>query len=300
MKIAIAGGTGFVGKALTTHFLNQGDTVYVLTRHNHHTSKHSNLHYIQWLNEHSQPENEVKDLDVMINLAGESINSGRWSEERKKRITQTRLYATEQVLEFLEKINQPPSLLINASAIGIYGTSLSETFVETSKFGTDFLAKTVTAWESHANKAQDLGMKVALMRFGIILDKEEGALPRMSLPYRLYMGGTVGSGHQWLSWIHIDDVVRSVQFVIDQQLSGPFNITSPSPMMMKDFGQLIGKVLGRPHWIPVPGIALKLLLGEMSMLVLEGQKVIPENLMKNGFSFKYEELEGALHTIFKR
>ncbi|MBD8071218.1 TIGR01777 family oxidoreductase [Bacillus sp. PS06] len=298
MFIAIAGGTGFIGSALTTHFLQHGHTVYIFSRGNSETSDHPNLIYVKWLGPDDHPENQIDRLDVFINLAGESINSGRWTTERKARIMETRIVATNAVIDLLRHLPNKPSLLINASAIGIYGTSLNETFDEqTTTYGNDFLAETVVAWEAHAKKAEDLGIRVAFVRFGIVLDKHGGALPKMVMPYRFMVGGNVGSGEQWLSWIHIDDVVRSIQFIITEQLSGPFNITAPTPEKMESFGKSIGRNANKPHWIPVPSFALKILLGEMSTLVLEGQRVLPKRLMDSGFQFKYEKLDEALKSI---
>jgi uncharacterized protein len=300
MKIAIAGGTGFVGKALTSYLEKQGHDVYILTR-KARPSTNDRIHYIEWLTPESQLEKYVSSLDAFINLAGESINSGRWTEKRKKRIMNSRLSATKAVLEFITKLEHKPEVFINASAIGIYGTSWNEIFTESStKIGNDFLARTVIAWEEEAKKAEQLGVRTVLARFGIILGKEEGALSRIVLPYKLFIGGTVGSGDQWLSWIHLKDVVRSIEFILNNKnISGAVNITAPHPTRMKEFGQTIAKVLHRPHWLPVPDFGLRLLLGEMSMLVLEGQQVLPEKLQKFGFNFSFPYLEEALYDILQ-
>lgn len=299
MKIAIAGGTGFVGKALTKDLLNKGHEVFILTRTSKKTSQEK-LHYVQWLSPQSKPEKELDGLDAFINLAGESINSGRWTESRKERILKSRLDATQEVIRILEKLDHKPRVLINASAIGIYGTSLSKTFTENdTSYGQDFLASTVSAWESSALEAEQHGVRVVLCRFGIILDRTEGALPRIALPYRLFAGGTVGNGQQWLSWIHLEDVIRGIQFAIERDdLYGPVNFTAPQPIRMKEFGRTLGKILHRPHWMPAPGIALKLLLGEMSLLVLEGQEVLPEKLLLHDFRFAFPTLPPALKNIF--
>ncbi|SFB09929.1 MULTISPECIES: TIGR01777 family oxidoreductase [unclassified Bacillus (in: firmicutes)] len=299
MKIAIAGGTGFVGRALTEELLNKGHEVFVLTRTVKKTSQEM-LHYVQWLSSQSMPEKDLDGLDAFINLAGESINSGRWTESRKERILKSRLEATQEALRIIDRLNHKPSVLINASAIGIYGTSLSKTFTENDiSYGQDFLASTVAAWESSALEAKHHGVRVVLCRFGIILDSTEGALPRIALPYRLFAGGTVGNGQQWLSWIHLKDVLRGIQYAIEKnELHGPVNFTAPQPVRMKEFGRILGKVLNRPHWIPAPGFALKLLLGEMSLLVLEGQEVLPEKLLLHDFRFEYPTLPPALKNIF--
>lgn len=300
MKIAIAGGTGFVGKALTNELLSQNHEVFILTRRKNSPSGKRNLHFVQWLNDESKPWEDLNATDVFINLAGESINSGRWTGERKKRILESRLQSTGELLEIFRKMDRKPRVLINASAIGYYGTSESELFTEEDNIpGNDFLANTVKNWEQKAMEASSLGIRIVLCRFGIILDRSKGALSRIALPYRFFAGGRVGSGQQWVSWIHIDDVVRGILFAFHhEELRGPVNFTAPHPVTMDVFGRILGSVLKRPHWLPVPGFALKLLLGEMSTLVLEGQQVQPVKLIKEGFKFQYTELSSALKNIF--
>ncbi|MFD1739684.1 TIGR01777 family oxidoreductase [Bacillus salitolerans] len=300
MKIAIAGGTGFVGKALTKFFLEKGYELFILTR-KLKESNIKNVRYVSWLTSGSQPEHELDGIDAFINLAGEPLNSGRWTETRKERIYNSRIHTTREVLRILSSLKNKPSVLINASAIGYYGTSLHETFTEdTQKHGHDFLAEVVWSWEEEAKAAEGFGIRVVYPRFGIILGKNEGALNKMILPYHFFIGGTVGSGEQWLSWVHIDDVVGMIDFSISNtQIEGAMNVTSPHPMKMQDFGKTLGNVIGRPHWLPAPSFALKLLLGEMSMLVLEGQRVLPEKAEKNGYEFSHSFLDEALSSILK-
>lgn len=292
MKIVIAGGTGFVGTALTKRLLEQGHEVIILTRKESQTG--GNPTYLQWLSEGSTPT--IQDIDVMINLAGESLSSGRWTHERKERILSSRIEATEAALALMKK--NPPKTFINASAIGYYGTSLTETFTEENKkAGTDFLATTVKRWEEISLQANT---RTVLCRFGIILDKSEGALPRMALSYKFFAGGTVGSGKQWMSWIHIQDVVKAILFIIEhEEIAGPVNFTAPNPVSMKELGQAIGKAMKRPHWMPAPTFALRIALGEMSLLVLEGQRVLPEKLQQAGFQFLFEKVDEALVNIYQ-
>lgn len=300
MRIAIAGGTGFVGKALTKKLLELKHEVFILTRKIDGKKNETNKKYVQWLNAGDQPAKELKGIDVFINLAGESINSGRWTEERKNRILQSRIEATEEILDMMNKLPQKPKTLINASAVGYYGTSLTEVFTEqSSTIGDDFLASVVNKWETTAEKANQLDVRTVLCRFGIILHKTEGALPRIAMPYQLFAGGTVGTGEQWVSWIHLDDVIHAILFLIEKEdIHGPVNFTSPNPVKMKEFGQTLGSVLKRPHWIPAPSFALKIVLGEMSSLVLEGQKVIPGKLTGNHYKFQYPDLTSALNNIY--
>ncbi len=301
MKIAIAGGTGFVGKKLTDYLLDQHHEVFILTRNVAKTSQHPNLRYVEWLKANSNPEKQLYEIDAIINLAGESLNSGRWTESRKKRILDSRVTATKEILRIISSLPKKPKVLLNASAVGIYGTSESDTFSEeSSRIGSDFLANTVSAWEQEADGAAALGMRTCFLRLGVVLGDDGGALTRMVLPYKFFIGGTIGSGKQWLSWIHIEDVIKGIDFLLyHETVSGPVNFTAPNPLQMKEFGQTAGKVLNRPHWLPVPRFALQLLLGEMSILVLEGQKVLPKKLVEHGFTFTYETVEKALGSIFK-
>jgi uncharacterized protein len=300
LKIVIAGGSGFVGKAVSDFYINNGDEVFILTRNKQTPTHLSNVTYIEWLNDSPDLDTQLEGTDVIINLAGESINSGRWNVARKQRILQSRLLTTNEILHLIQRMKNKPKLLINASAIGYYGTSDTITFLEETKsVGNDFLAETVKDWESIALKAQAYGIRTALCRFGIILDRNGGALTKMILPYQFFIGGRLGRGKQWVSWIHLEDVIRAIHFIIkNKDLSGPINFVAPEPVTMDEFGRSISKVLHRPHWLPTPGIALRLVLGEMSMLMLEGQKVLPKKLIDNGFTFKYPTTTKALENIF--
>ncbi|WP_335872478.1 TIGR01777 family oxidoreductase [Bacillus sp. 2205SS5-2] len=297
MKIAITGGTGFVGNHLVD-LLKKNHQLYVLTRNpeKHHQP---NVTYVKWLTADSQPELELAGIDAVINLASESINSGRWTETRKKRIQHSRSEATQAVFSIMNALPDPPKILINASAIGYYHASKTITHKEESKHtGSDFLAKTVIEWEQEAKKAEELGVRVVITRFGIILGKEDGALPRMVLPYKLFAGGPVGSGEQWMSWVHIKDVCSAIEFLLHHDITGPVNIVSPNPVTMKEFGSILGKVLHRPHWLPVPSFIIKAALGEMSTLILDGQKVSPSVLEKTGYAFSFPLLSTALKDLY--
>lgn len=295
MKIAISGGTGFIGKHITQYFLNKGHDVYILTR-SQKTSSEKNLHFVQWRSKTSNPAESLEGVDVIINLAGKSINN-RWTEATKKQIVESRIESTKEIYAIINALSKKPSVFIHASAIGIYGTSLTKTFTEGSnETGSDFLAKTVEVWEKEARKVETLHVRTVCTRFGIVLG-EEGALSKMVLPYRLLAGGNLGSGQQWVSWIHVMDLVRLMEHIIDSTISGPVNAVSPNPVKMNQFGKTIGNVLKRPHWLPAPSFALKMLLGEMSLLILEGQKVLPEKALDDGFTFTFPHLEKALQDI---
>lgn len=297
MKVAISGGTGLVGQKLCHVLKARGDEVVVLTRGE--SKFEEDIHYVNWLGE-EKPEQALEGIDAFINLAGVSLNDGRWTEERKEAIYTSRMNTTDEVLRIIESLQTKPQVLINASAVGIYPTSISAVYTEQSKkFATDFLGKVVADWEQKANHATGLGVRVCLARLGVVLDKEAGALPLIVLPYQLFVGGTVGSGEQWLSWIHIDDVCGAILHAIEHtELSGPINLTSPNAKRMKQFGKIVGRTLNRPHWLPVPSFSLKLALGEKSQLVLEGQYVVPEKLLQSGYQFKFPSVEDAIIDLY--
>lgn len=300
MKIIIAGGSGFIGKKLTEYLIERGHEVVVLTRGEGRASK--NITYVQWLTSGATPEKELGRVDVFINLAGVSINQGRWKVKHQRKIYTSRMEATGELLRIMQALPNKPKTFINASAIGIFPTSLEATYTEDSmERADDFLGKTVSDWERKAETAENFGVRTVFMRFGVVLGATDGALPLMVLPYKLFVGGTVGSGMQWVSWVHIYDVIRAIDFAIENEtIRGPVHVTAPTPIRMKEFGKTIGKVLKRPHWLPTPAILLKVVFGKKSQLVVEGQRVLPIVLQKHGFQFKYPKLETALTDLLRR
>ncbi|RZT16349.1 MULTISPECIES: TIGR01777 family oxidoreductase [Fictibacillus] len=299
-NILISGGTGFVGKHITDLLTKDHYKIFILTRNTNNKPSQENVSYVEWLTPQSTPEKNLPRIDAIINLAGESIN-GRWTDNKKQKILNSRLKATESLLDLAKKMPEPPSVWINASAIGYYGTSKKEVFTEqTTRHGTDFLAEVVKAWETKASEAKNLGCRTVFTRFGLILGRDGGVLPQLTLPYRFFAGGTVGSGEQWVSWVHVEDVARLIKEVLQNgKYEGPVNATAPGPVTMKEFGQVTGDVMHRPHWLPAPSFAFKLLFGEMSMLILKGQQVLPEKAMNLDFSFKFPHLKGALHDLLQ-
>ncbi|CDQ20386.1 hypothetical protein SAMN05192559_105352 [Halobacillus karajensis] len=298
MNIAITGGTGFVGSKLTEKLKAQGHVVYILTRSPEKYADTEQVKYVGWLKEAYKPAKELPPLHAIVNLAGESLGSGRWTEEKKQSILESRVKSTGSVLELINRLPQTPEVLVNASAVGYYGQSKTKSFTEqTTTPGTDFLANVVDEWEERASQADEKGVRVVYVRFGIILG-EEGALPKMALPYKMMVGGQLGSGEQWMSWIHINDVIGLIKFTIENKdVRGALNGTAPNPKRNKDFGKILGEVLGRPHWFPAPSFALKTLLGEMSALLLDGQCVIPEKAITHGYTFQYPDVKPALEDI---
>ncbi|MEK0286740.1 TIGR01777 family oxidoreductase [Caldifermentibacillus hisashii] len=297
MKIVIAGGRGFIGNKLTNILIQQGHEIIVLTRSG--KSLFPNVEYVTWLNGTSNLEEKLENTDVYINLAGVSINDGRWTKKHQKEIYQSRMEATEELLRIIKLLPQKPATLINASAVGIYPSSFDAIYTEKSPDrSNDFLAKTVIDWEKKAKEAEQFGIRTVFMRFGVVLGNDGGALPLMTLPYKLFAGGTVGSGKQWVSWIHVIDAVRAIVFVMEnERVRRPVNVVAPNPVKMEELGRTIGFVLRRPHWFPAPSFLLKLVLGEKSKLVLEGQKVLPSVLLDEGFEFEFPTVEKALKDL---
>ncbi len=278
MRFLIVGGTGFIGKELQRFLIGRGHGVQVLSRRT------------GW--------NVDAASDVIVNLAGEPIAGKRWTEIQKQKIIQSRLQATQAVVEALAQSSPKPKVLINASAIGFYGPRGDEILDESAGRGEGFLAKTCGLWENEARKAEKFGARVVLLRIGIVLGKGGGALAKMLPPFRFFIGGPLGSGRQWMSWIHIEDLVRLMEYVaLEEGFRGPVNATAPNPVTMKEFARALGLALHRPAFMPVPGFALKILLGEMSEMLLTGQKVLPRKAQVSGFSFNFNKLHDSLKNL---
>ncbi|HEX5564078.1 MAG TPA: TIGR01777 family oxidoreductase [Sporosarcina sp.] len=297
MKVVIAGGSGFIGQHITDLLLKNGHEIIILSRSKKTDSE--NVKYVLWLQEGAVPEKEIGGADVFINLAGVSINDGRWTETHQKRIYESRMEATDELIRIIGELDEKPTLFINASAIGIYPASETAIYTEDySEVATDLLGRTVSDWEKKAASLNGFGIRTVFTRFGVVLWKDEGALPLMVLPYKMFVGGKVGTGRQWVSWVHVKDVAKAVLHIIqNDQLEGAVNVTAPFPQRMDDFGKMIGAALHRPHWFPTPSPLMKLALGKKSSLVLEGQYVTPEKLLANGFEFDFPVLSSALDNL---
>ncbi|MFY4776470.1 TIGR01777 family oxidoreductase [Metabacillus sp. RGM 3146] len=298
MKVAIAGGSGFVGSQLTNILTKAGHEVLILTRSDKQGG--GEITYVQWMKDGSLPEKHLDGIDAIVNLAGKNIND-RWTDETKKQIIESRVEATNEVYRILNALEKKPSVLVNASAVGIYGTSSKATFIEEDTgSGNDFLAKTAKIWENEAKKVGELGIRLIFARFGVLLGKNAGALPKMMLPYKLFLGGNFGSGEQWISWIHAEDAAKMILFAIEnKKINGPMNVTAPNPVQNKTFGKTLAKAMNRRHWLPAPAFALKAAIGEMSMLVLDGQRAIPKKALEQKYAFSYPTLDEALTNIIK-
>ncbi|MHA6531168.1 TIGR01777 family oxidoreductase [Paenibacillus sp. BAC0078] len=297
MKYLICGGSGFIGRRLTEYWLQGGHQVIVVGRKLPEAySSHPGLSSLTWDSVASNPK-LGEDADALINLAGASL-SQRWSPKGKKVIMQSRLETVSAAAKLLNALQHKPAVVIQASAVAIYGTSLTDNFVETSPAHVmDFPSGVVQAWEEAADAAYK-GVRLVKLRTGVVLGNESGALPKMKLPYMLGFGGKIGSGKQWLSWIDLTDMVRLIDFCVQTPgIEGPVNATAPQPVTNEEFGRMIGKVYHRPHWFPLPGFLLKAAVGELSEILLKGQRVLPAKALDHGFNFTYSTLQPSLEHL---
>lgn len=295
MQILLFGGTGFVGQHAAKRWLEEGHDVLIASRRK--TSAPFGKVMIYEVDELEELFNKIQGDYAIVNLAGESINSGRWSAKRKREIQDSRTILTGAIAQVIPSLAVKPKVWVNASAIGYYGYSDEKIFDETSVRGSGFLAEVCELWERATAPAMKQ-TRVVRVRIGLVLGSGGGALPKMVLPYKIYVGGKVGSGDQWISWVHIDDLVGIMSKCLsDESIVGPVNATSPSPLTMNDFGKAIASVYRRPHWLPVPSFALKWLLGEMSEIILKGQRVLPERMKQVGYEFKFRNAYIALKQI---
>jgi len=299
MNVLIFGGTGFVGRNLTKELLENGYQVYIATRNPQKTANRSGneIQVLEWDN--LSPISSIKKLeqiDVVINLAGESIGNRRWTNSVKEEIIASRIRTTDAIVTAINNGTIQPRVLINASAVGYYGPREDEEITEFEEVGQDFLAQVCRDWENEAYKVQSNFTRVVTIRIGVVLGKE-GALNRMAMPFKFYIGGPLGKGNQWLSWIHIQDLSSMVRFIIEhQELTGPINAVTPNPVRMRDFSKILGKVLNRPSWLPVPEILLKIALGQMAEMLLHGQRAVPMKILNANFEYRFSNLKAALEN----
>lgn len=300
-KIVVSGGTGLIGRALTTELIQTGYEVILLTRRQRSYHTVVGPRYVQWdAITVGKWELELDGAEAVINLAGASIGGGLWTRSRKQSILNSRLDAGRALVAAVEKCKYKPRMFIQASAIGIYGTSETEEKSEDSPLGNDHLAGIGRQWEDSTKAVESMGLERVIIRTGVVLDLKEGAFPMILLPFRFFVGGRLGTGRQWFSWIHLDDEVGAILHIIRNGNGGIFNLTAPNPVTNNDLAKVIGRSLHRPKWFPVPGFALRLFLGEMSMLVLDGQKVLPEHLLATGYKFHFEHIKDAIKDVLSR
>ncbi|MFQ5683710.1 MAG: TIGR01777 family oxidoreductase [Candidatus Binatia bacterium] len=298
MKIVIAGGTGFIGSALCNRLGELGHSLVIISSRPAPAQLPRNREWAMWSpGQHGPWEQAVDDADVVINLAGEPIPAKRWTAAQKEKIRSSRINTTRALVVAMGKVKERASLLINASAIGYYGPRGDEAVVEETEPGNDFVSRVCVEWEKEAQKAESLGVRVVCLRTGIVLGKGGGALAKMVLPFKLFGGGPIGSGRQWVSWIQLEDEVELIVHLLQKEkASGAVNATAPNPVTMKVLCQTLGQVLHRPSWAPVPAFALRLLMGEIADMVVTGQRVLPAKAQRLGYTFRYPDLTEALRV----
>ena len=298
MNLVITGASGFIGSELVERLGSTHD-LKLLTRQRPKKAVFSRAQWILW--EPGAPgewERCVEGADGIINLAGEPIANKRWSLEQKDRIRFSRVNTTRALVRAIAKAKDKPKFLISGSAVGYYGPRGDEPLTENSPAGAGFLADICREWEDEARQAQGHGVRVVLLRTGIVLGKGEGALAKMVKPFKLFAGGYLGSGKQWMPWIHVEDEVGLIQFLMDHEnAAGAFNVTAPNPVTMGEFCKALASVLNRPSWAPVPASVLTLLLGEMAEMLLTGQRAVPKAAQDLGYSFRYPTILEALRSL---
>lgn len=306
MNVVVAGATGFVGSALVRELSKRGDSVLVLTRNpqGRPMSRLTTLRGVTALGWNAQPSTDaafiaaVGAADAVVNLAGASLFAKRWTPEWKRQIHDSRVISTRALVEAMEATSRSPLALVNASGVGIYGSRGDELLDESAPPGDDFLARLCVDWEAEAVRAEEQGVRVVCLRQGIVLDGDGGALQQLMRPFRFFVGGPLGTGRQWMSWIDRADLVRLILFAIDHPtLSGPVNAVSPDPRRNADFSRVLGKTLGRPSWLPVPSFALRLALGEFGETLVHGQRAFPKAALEQGFAFERGRLEESLEAL---
>jgi uncharacterized protein (TIGR01777 family) len=300
MKILVTGSSGLVGTALVSALARGGHTVCRLVRPQTAGGGGAKEGFgVAWNPATGELGGAGVGADAVVNLAGASIADRRWTTQRKELLCSSRIETTRALVGALAKMNARPSVLVSASAIGYYGDRGDETLTEESKAGTDFLAELVQEWEVEARKADALGIRVVLARFGIILAREGGALPKMMLPFKFGAGGKLGSGQQWMSWVALEDIVGILRFAIENaSVRGAINMVSPQPLQNGEFTYVLAKAMHRPALFPAPAFALRLALGEMAdALLLSSQRVLPRAVEKTGYQFLHSDLSTALKNL---
>jgi uncharacterized protein (TIGR01777 family) len=304
MRIVVAGGSGFIGKKLVSTLLQQHYEVILLSRTPEKVKKIFPAVCVEFWDAKTSKglKNILNGIDAVINLTGESIASKRWTVGQKQKIIASRVDSTRAIIAAIGQISRRPSVLLNASAVGYYGDVPEGEVTEIHPKGNGFLADVCEEWEGEALKAQTSDVRVVLLRTGIVLYNDGGVLQKFLLPFHLFVGGPMGSGNQWFPWIHLQDEVNAILFALEnKRISGPLNLSAPEPIRMVDFCKMLGKVIHRPSWLPVPSVVLKLALGEMAEpLLLHGQQVIPKKLIETGFAFKFPDLHSALIDILSQ
>ena len=303
MKIILAGATGLIGRALVRRLRNDDHSLILLTRDRVKVERFGDpsLQFVEWdARTVGDWTHFVDGADAIVNLVGESLAAMRWSASQKARLISSRIDSTSVLREAIARARRKPEVLLNASAVGYYGDVREGDVVESSPPGNDFLATLCVRWEQAARESEKHGVRVVLLRSAVVLERNAGALAKMLIPFKLFVGGPLGSGGQWFPWIHIADEIEAIVFAMkNPAISGPVNLAAPEPATMRQFCSALGRAMGRPSWAPVPPTVLRMVLGEMSQILLTGQRVVPKKLQDAGFVFRYSKLDGALREILR-
>jgi uncharacterized protein (TIGR01777 family) len=301
-RIIVTGGTGFIGKALCFRLLEENYEVVALSRSKAKGEKifGAEVKVVEWDGRSSEGWLDyARGAYAVVNLAGENIGSGRWTQKRKHSILQSRLDAGQAVVEAVKSVDRKPEVIIQASAVGYYGLHEDEIIDESFSAGEGFLADVAKKWEHSTQEIETQDVRRVIIRSGVVLGREGGAFLRLVKPFRLFVGGRLGSGKQWFSWIHLEDEIKAILFLLERNdLQGAFNLTTPDQMKQKDFARLLGRTMKRPSWLPVPGFMLRLYLGKMAEeTILSGQRVKPGRLLEAGYRFTYPRADLAIKEI---
>lgn len=302
MRIIITGGTGLIGKALAASLYRDNHEVILLSRSAQRPKGlAAGISVVQWDGRSAAGWGEMVNGDTaIVNLAGTNIAEGRWSEARKREIISSRVDAGKAVVQAVQQAATKPKVVIQSSAVGYYGPCGNETVTEAGPSGSDFLAEVCRQWEASTAAVEALGVRRVVIRTGVVLSPKGGALPRMTLPFRFFAGGKLGSGRQYFPWIHLDDEIGAIRFLLEQPTAaGVFNLAAPQPVTNAEFTQAIGKAMGRPALFPVPAFALRTLFGEMSTVLLDGQRAVPQRLQQLGYRFRFADPVAALKDLLR-
>lgn len=302
MRTIITGGTGLIGRALAANLVEDGHQVILLSRNpDRATDLPKGVTVERWDARTAEGWGHLADgAHAIVNLAGENIGAGRWTAERKRRIRASRINAGQAVVQAVQAAQNKPDLVIQSSAVGIYGPRGDEEITEGASPGSDFLSQIAVEWETSTAPVDEMGVRRPIVRSGVVFSNQATAFQRMVLPFKLFVGGPIGGGRQWLPWVHVADEVGAIRFLMAHpEATGPFNLTAPDTVTNAGFGRTLGKVLGRPSFMPVPGFAMRLAFGEMSTVLLDGQRAVPQRLLELGFTFRYPKLEDALRELLR-